>query len=105
MIIFLRTGLNGLVQGAGAELRFLPTYSADLNPIEKMRSKSKSLRRSAEARTLDQAISLAFSKITDQDEGWRSWLGDASVVKDDTSPHITFSAFETSPSSYRRDPV
>jgi len=39
------------VQGAGAEVQFLPTDSADLNPIEKMWSKIKSLLRSAEART------------------------------------------------------
>jgi len=32
-------------------VQFLPTDSADLNPIEKIWSKSKSLLRSAEART------------------------------------------------------
>lgn len=59
-----------LVQRAGAEVRFLPAYSPDLNPIEKMWSKIKALLRSAEARTpeeLDQAISHAFSKITAKD--------------------------------------
>lgn len=63
-----------LVAAAGAEVRFLPAYSPDLNPIEKMWSKIKALLRSAEARTpeqLDQAISLAFSKITSKDAaGW-----------------------------------
>ena len=59
-----------LVEAAGAEVRFLPAYSPDLNPIEKMWSKIKALLRSAEARTpeqLDQAISFAFSKITPND--------------------------------------
>jgi transposase len=59
-----------LVQAMGAEVRFLPAYSPDLNPIEKMWSKIKALLRSAEARTpeeLDEAISQAFSKITAKD--------------------------------------
>ena len=59
-----------LVQAAGAQVRFLPPYSPDLNPIEKMWSKIKALLRSAEARTpeqLDEAISFAFSKITPND--------------------------------------
>ncbi|MFZ4596910.1 MAG: transposase, partial [Verrucomicrobiaceae bacterium] len=56
-----------LDQAVGAEVRLLPAYSPDLNPIEKMWSKIKALLRSAEARTpqeLDRAISQAFSKIT-----------------------------------------
>lgn len=68
-----------LVQAVGAEVRFLPAYSPDLNPIEKMWSKIKALLRSAEARTpeqLDQAISFAFSKITAQDAmGWFASCG------------------------------
>jgi transposase len=59
-----------LVEAVGAEVRFLPAYSQDLNPIEKMWSKIKALLRSAEARTpqeLDEAISQAFSKITAND--------------------------------------
>lgn len=66
--------VTALVQAAGAEVRFLPAYSPDLNPIEKMWSKIKWLLRSAEARTpeeLDDAISSAFSKITAKDAaGW-----------------------------------
>jgi transposase len=59
-----------LVQAVGAEVRFLPAYSPDLNPIEKMWSKIKASLRSSEARTpeeLDHAISHAFSKITAKD--------------------------------------
>ena len=63
-----------LIQAVGAEVRFLPAYSPDLNPIEKMWSKVKALLRSAEARTqeeLDAAISMALSKITNNDAaGW-----------------------------------
>lgn len=55
------------METTGAEIRFLPPYSPDLNPIEKMWSKIKGLLRKLEARTpqmLDEAISTAFSKIT-----------------------------------------
>ena len=64
-----------LVKATGAEVRFLPAYSPDLNPIEQMWSKIKALLRSAEARTpeqLDHAISIAFSKITAKDAA--SWF-------------------------------
>jgi transposase len=59
-----------LVEAVGAEVKFLPAYSSDLNPIEKMWSKIKALLRSYEAHTpekLDAAISKAFSKITAKD--------------------------------------
>ena len=62
--------VTALVKAVGAEVRFLPAYSPDLNPIEKMWSKIKSLLRSHEARTpeeLDEAISKAFSKTTAKD--------------------------------------
>jgi transposase len=45
-----------LVAAAGAELRFLPAYSPDLNPIERMFSKLKAWLRSAKARTIDALI-------------------------------------------------
>ena len=40
------------VQAAGAELRFLPPYSPDFNPIEKAFSKLKALLRKAAERTV-----------------------------------------------------
>lgn len=65
---------QNLVEQAGAELRFLPPYSPDLNPIEKMWSKIKTFLRAAKARTeedLYQAIGLALETVTPQDaEGW-----------------------------------
>jgi transposase len=59
-----------LIAQAGAEVLFLPAYSPDLNPIEKMWSKVKTCLRSAEARTqetLIEAIGLALRTITHQD--------------------------------------
>ncbi len=57
-----------------ADLSFLPPYSPDFNPIEKMWSKVKSYLRKAKARTqedLDRAISEALNSVTGQDsEGW-----------------------------------
>lgn len=42
------------IEAAGAQLRFLPPYSPDLNPIENAFSKLKALLRKAAARTVDQ---------------------------------------------------
>lgn len=42
-----------LIAGTGAELRFLPPYSPDFNPIEKLFSKLKALLRKAAHRTVD----------------------------------------------------
>lgn len=41
------------IEAAGAELRFLPAYSPDLNPIENAFSKLKALLRKAAARSRD----------------------------------------------------
>ena len=63
-----------LIASAGAQVLFLPAYSPDLNPIEKMWSKIKSLLRTAEARTppdLITAIGQALAEVTPQDAlGW-----------------------------------
>jgi transposase len=59
-----------LITDAGAQILFLPAYSPDLNPIEKMWSKVKNYLRSAEARTeaaLIAAIGAALGSITRQD--------------------------------------
>ena len=59
-----------LIEQAGAAVRFLPAYSPDLNPIEKMWSKVKQFLRSAEARTgeeLQAAIAAALATVTAQD--------------------------------------
>lgn len=59
-----------LIRQAGAEALFLPAYSPDLNPIEKMWSKIKQILRSLEARTqpaLLTAIGQALAAVTPQD--------------------------------------
>jgi len=68
-----------LIAAVGAQVLFLPPYSPDLNPIEKMWSKVKSLLRSAEARTHDDlitAIGNALAKVTTKDaRGWFASCG------------------------------
>lgn len=59
-----------LIVQAGASVTFLPAYSPDLNPIEKMWSKVKQFLRSTEARTretLMAAIAAALRSVTRQD--------------------------------------
>ncbi len=59
-----------LITQAGAQILFLPAYSPDLNPIEKLWSKVKNFLRTAEARTetaLIEAIAAALAMITPQD--------------------------------------
>ncbi len=59
-----------LIEAEGAQALFLPAYSPDLNPIEKMWSKVKESLRAAEARTqpaLVEAIGEALAKVTPQD--------------------------------------
>ena len=65
-----------LITAAGAGVRFLPAYSPDLNPIEKMWSKVKNDLRRAEARTLPtlrRAIARALAKVTATDAA--HWFG------------------------------
>ncbi len=62
--------LRRLVEGAGCQVRFLPTYSPDLSPIEEAFSKAKTLLRRAKARTVEAvetAIGHALDAITPQD--------------------------------------
>jgi transposase len=63
-----------LIAAAGAQVLFLPAYSPDLNPIEKMWSKVKGHLRSAEARTLEEliaAVGNALTQVTPKDAlGW-----------------------------------
>jgi transposase len=64
-----------LIRQAAAQVIFLPAYSPDLNPIEKMWSKVKNFLRSVEARTqveLTKAIGAALESITGHDA--RSWF-------------------------------
>ncbi len=68
-----------LIEKAGAEVRFLPAYSPDLNPIELMWSKVKALLRKAQARNhpdLLAAIASALAAVTPEDAlGWFACCG------------------------------
>lgn len=64
-----------LLEQVGAKALFLPAYSPDFNPIEKMWSKVKNALRSAEARTTEElthAIGHALGQVTPQDA--RHWF-------------------------------
>lgn len=73
------SGTIALIETAGARVRFLPAYSPDLNPIEKMWSKVKEFLRSAKARTeaaLWAAIAAALAAVTSADAaGWFASCG------------------------------
>ncbi len=68
-----------MIEGVRASVRFLPAYSPDLNPIEKMWSKVKAYLRAAEARTaesLDEAIARSLKAISASDAaGWFASCG------------------------------
>jgi transposase len=49
-----RPKVREAIEAAGAELRYLPPYSPDLNPIELAYAKLKGLLRSARKRTVDE---------------------------------------------------
>ena len=67
------------IEGRGAELLFLPSYSPDLNPIEEAFSKIKNIVRKAGARTreaLDEVMGEALWAVTLEDvAGWFSHCG------------------------------
>ena len=72
-------GVTAAIEAAGARVCFLPPYSPDLNPIEKMWSKVKAILRTAKARTADallDAIGVALRAVTFNDaEGWFAHCG------------------------------
>lgn len=60
-------GIREAIENAGAKLLYLPPYSPDLNPIEQVFSKFKSLLRSAAARTVNdlwEAIAKAIDAFS-----------------------------------------
>ena len=68
-----------IINSCHAELRFLPPYSPELNPIEKMWSKVKQILRGLMARAedpLSTAIGTALSQVTAADAcGWYGSCG------------------------------
>ncbi len=67
------------IRTASADLRYLPPYSPDLNPIEKMWSKIKAYLRKAKARNSDdlcRAIGQAFARVSHSDiQNWFASCG------------------------------
>ncbi len=63
-------GVRKAIENRGAELRYLPPYSPDLNPIEMAFSKFKALLKKAAARTVEHlwdVIACALPAITQDD--------------------------------------
>lgn len=58
-------GVKVAIEGAGAALRYLPSYSPDFNPIEQSLAKLKGLLRKTRARTLE-ALCSAIGSLMDQ---------------------------------------
>ena len=59
-----------LIEGRGADLVFLPSYSPEMNPIEEAFSKIKGLMRKAEARSREallEAMGMAISALSARD--------------------------------------
>jgi transposase len=71
--------VRGLIEARGAQLRYLPPYSPDFNPIELAFSKFKAHLRKAAPRTaeaLDAAIQAALAALTADDAaGWFAHCG------------------------------
>ena len=71
--------VKGTINSCHADLRFLPPYTPDFNPIEKMWSKVKQILRGLMARTeevLSTAIGTALSEVRAADAcGWYSSCG------------------------------
>lgn len=63
-----------MIKAAGAALWFLPPYSPDFNPIEKMWSKAKEILRAIKARCTEElyeAVRVALDQVNPQDAiGW-----------------------------------
>lgn len=70
------------IEAVGAEVKFLPPYSPDLNPIEKMWSKIKAHLRKAKARTweaLVAAIKAALEEVSASDA--RNWFTSCGYIQ------------------------
>lgn len=74
-----RPEISGAIAARRARLRYLPSYSPDLNPIELMWSKVKAFLRAAAARshaTLLHAIAQALAAVTAADaKNWFAHCG------------------------------
>jgi len=65
-----RRAIRQLIRAAGAKLFFLPPYSPDLNPIEQVFAKLKTLLRKADPRTIEttwRQIGALLDRFTPQE--------------------------------------
>jgi transposase len=73
------SGIREAIESTGAAVRYLPPYSPDLNPIEKMWAKVKAYLRKEKARTKDvlwNVIGDALKTVTPSDTaGWFASCG------------------------------
>jgi transposase len=83
-----------LIEAAGSSVRYLPAYSPDLNPIERLFSKLKEILRSAAARTVEavvDAMGEALRAVRAADiRGWFAHSGyatESSTVTVNEKPH------------------
>ena len=63
-------GIREAIEAAGAEQRYLPSYSPDFNPIEQFFAKLTALLRKVAARTIEAliaAIAEALTKVSPQE--------------------------------------
>jgi transposase len=77
------------IEAAGAAVRYLPAYSPDLNPIERLFSKLKAALRKAKARTADAlvtAIGEALRAVTPTDI--RGWFDHSGYQPDGSSGRV-----------------
>ena len=69
-----RESIRDLIEAQGAQVKFLPAYSPEFNPIEECWSKLKAWIRKGAARTveaLQAGITDAIQHVTSKDaEGW-----------------------------------
>ena len=67
-------GVRELIENAGAQLRYLPPYSPDFNPLEKIWSKIKAILKKLKCRSekrLFDGIREAFLQVSKSDAlGW-----------------------------------
>jgi transposase len=78
-----------LIGSAGAEVRYLPAYSPDLNPIERLFSKLKAWLRKAKARTVDALVAAmgeALRAVTSTDI--RGWFAHSGYQPDGSSGRV-----------------
>jgi transposase len=75
-------GVREAIQAAGADLRYLPPYSPDLNPIEQMFAKLKALLRKVAARSVE-ALWTTIGELIDtfQPDECRNYLRHSGYVR------------------------